>query len=366
MIDEKMVDRILTRLPELEAQLSLPETAADSTLYRKLLKEHAHIKKTAGKAAVYRDIVRRIAENRELAQDDDPEMAEMAALELAELESALPSAEQNLLLGLLPPDPDDDRNAIVEIRAGTGGDEAALFAGDLYRMYCRYAESKGWRTGIIDASTNEVGGYKEIIFTVEGDQAYGLLRYESGTHRVQRVPTTEAQGRIHTSAATVAVFPEAQEEDDLDLPPDEIRIDIFRSSGPGGQSVNTTDSAVRITHLPTGITVQCQDEKSQHRNREKAMGVLKARILDAKRQEEAARQGAERRSLIGTGDRSGRIRTYNFPQSRLTDHRIGLSLYSLERIMEGDLADVIEPLRQHAMGEKMQANFREAHAASCV
>ena len=357
MIDEKMVDRILTRLPELEAQLSLPETAADSTLYRKLLKEHAHIKKTADKAAVYRDLVRRIAENRELAQDDDPEMAEMAALELAELESALPSAEQNLLLGLLPPDPDDDRDAIVEIRAGTGGDEAALFAGDLYRMYCRYAESKGWRTGIIDASTNEVGGYKEIIFTVEGDQAYGLLRYESGTHRVQRVPTTEAQGRIHTSAATVAVFPEAQEEDDLDLPADEIRIDIFRSSGPGGQSVNTTDSAVRITHLPTGITVQCQDEKSQHRNREKAMGVLKARILDAKRQEEAARQGAERRSLIGTGDRSGRIRTYNFPQSRLTDHRIGLSLYSLDRIMEGDLADVIEPLRQHAQQENMQAHF---------
>ena len=359
MIDEKMVDRILTRLPELEAQLSLPETAADSTLYRKLLKEHSHIKKTADKAATYRDIVRRIAENRELVQDDDPEMAEMATLELEELESALPAAEEKLLLGLLPPDPDDDRNAIVEIRAGTGGDEAALFAGDLYRMYCRYAESRGWRTGIIDASTSEVGGYKEIIFTVEGDQVYGLLRYESGTHRVQRVPTTEAQGRIHTSAATVAVFPEAQEEDDLDLPPDEIRVDIFRSSGPGGQSVNTTDSAVRITHLPTGITVQCQDEKSQHRNREKAMGVLKARILDAKRQEEAARQGAERRSLIGTGDRSGRIRTYNFPQSRLTDHRIGLSLYSLDRIMEGELADVIEPLRQHAQQEKMQAHFKD-------
>ncbi len=360
MIDENMVDQILIRLPELEAQLSQPETAADSKLYRKLLKEHAYLKKTADKAAVYRDIKQRIGENRELMHDNDPEMAQMAATELAELEEALPAAEQELRLSLLPPDPDDDRNAIVEIRAGTGGDEAALFAGDLYRMYCRYAESRGWRTGIIDASTSEVGGYKEIIFTVEGDQVYGWLRYESGTHRVQRVPATEAQGRIHTSASTVAVFPEAQEEDDVELPQDEIRIDIFRSSGPGGQSVNTTDSAVRITHLPTGVTVQCQDEKSQHRNREKAMGVLKARILDLKRQEEAARQGAERRSLIGTGDRSGRIRTYNFPQSRLTDHRIGLSLYSLDRIMEGELADVIEPLRQHAMEEKMQETLREA------
>lgn len=360
MIDENMVDRILARLPELESLLSQPETASDSTLYRKLLKEHSHIKKTAEKAQVYRDILRRIAENRELSEDDDPEMAEMALLELEELEEAFPAAEQNLLLGLLPPDPDDDRNAIVEIRAGTGGDEAALFAGDLYRMYSRYAESRGWKTGIVDASASEVGGFKEVIFTVEGDHVYGYLRYESGTHRVQRVPQTEAQGRIHTSAATVAVFPEVEEEDELALPPDEIRIDIFRSSGPGGQSVNTTDSAVRITHLPTGVTVQCQDEKSQHRNREKAMGVLKARILALKRQEEADRQGAERRSLIGTGDRSGRIRTYNFPQSRLTDHRIGLSLYSLDRIMEGELADVIEPLRQHAVEEKMQAQLGEA------
>jgi len=357
MIDETMVERILRRLPELESLLSQPATAADSMLYRKLLKEHAHIKKVAEKALVYRDLVQRIGENRILAGDADAEMAELAVLELDELEQALPGAEQALLVSLLPPDPDDDRNAVVEIRAGTGGDEAALFAGDLYRMYCRYAESRGWRTGIIDASPSEIGGYKEVIFTVEGDHVYGYLRYESGTHRVQRVPQTEAQGRIHTSAATVAVFPEAQEEDDLDLPPDEIRIDIFRSSGPGGQSVNTTDSAVRITHLPTGVTVQCQDEKSQHRNREKAMGVLKARLLDLKRQEEADRQGAARRSLIGTGDRSGRIRTYNFPQSRLTDHRIQLSLYSLERIMEGALADVIEPLRQHAVEERMQAHL---------
>ncbi|MFU8780064.1 MAG: peptide chain release factor 1 [Kiritimatiellia bacterium] len=354
-----MVDRILVRLPELESLLSRPETAADQTIYRKLVKEHSHIRKSADRASVYRDLTRRIAENRALLDDADAELAEMAEQELPELEEALPAAEEELLLSLLPPDPDDDRNAVVEIRAGTGGDEAALFAGDLFRMYCRYAESRGWRTGIVDASPSELGGYKEVIFTVEGENVYGWLRYESGTHRVQRVPETEAQGRIHTSAATVAVFPEAQEEDELDIPADEIRIDIFRSSGPGGQSVNTTDSAVRITHLPTGVTVQCQDEKSQHRNREKAFGVLKARILDLKRQEDAARQGAERRSLIGTGDRSGRIRTYNFPQSRLTDHRIGLSLYSLDRIIEGELADVVEPLRQHAQQEKMQAHFKD-------
>jgi peptide chain release factor 1 len=354
MIDERMVDRILARLPELESLLSQPETATDQKKYRAYLKEHSQIKRTAEKAMLYRDLSCRIRENRELLDDADPELAEMARVELPELEEALPDAEQQLLLSMLPPDPDDDRNAIVEIRAGTGGDEAALFAGDLYRMYCRYAESCGWRTGVIDASSSEMGGFKEVIFTVEGENAYGWLRYESGTHRVQRVPETEAQGRIHTSAATVAVFPEVQEEDDLEIPPDEIRIDIFRSSGPGGQSVNTTDSAVRITHLPTGVSVQCQDEKSQHRNREKAFAVLKARLLDLKRQEEAERQGAERRSLIGTGDRSGRIRTYNFPQSRLTDHRIGLSLYSLDRIIEGNLADVIEPLRQHAMQEKMQ------------
>lgn len=354
MIDEKMVDRILRRLPDIEAELSRPETASDTGLYRKLLKEHSHLKKTAAKAVHYRDMQRRIAENRELAADEsDPELAEMAAQELEELEAALPEAVQSLRLGLIPPDPDDNRNAVMEIRAGTGGDEAALFAGDLYRMYCRYAETNGWKTSIVDASTSEAGGFKEVIFTVEGDHAYGRLRYESGTHRVQRVPQTEAQGRIHTSAATVAVFPEAQEEDNIDLPPDEIRIDVFRSSGPGGQSVNTTDSAVRVIHLPTGVVVQCQDEKSQHRNREKALAVLKARLLDLKRQEEADKQGEIRRSQIGTGDRSGRIRTYNFPQSRVTDHRIQLSLYSLDRVLEGALDDLIGPLRLHAMEEQM-------------
>lgn len=353
MIDEQVIRKVLARLPEIETQLSQPETASDSTLFQQLVKEHAHLKKMASEAQRYESVVKGIEENRVLAEDDDEEMAALASAELEELEAELPVAEQALRLAMLSPDPDDHRNAVMEIRAGTGGDEAALFAGDLFRMYSRYVESRGWKAGLVDASTTETGGYKEVIFTVEGDDAYGWLRYESGTHRVQRVPQTETQGRIHTSAATVAVFPEAQADDDLDIPPDEIRIDIFRSSGPGGQSVNTTDSAVRLTHVPTGVIVTCQDEKSQHRNREKAMGVLKARLLDRKRREEAEKQGAARREQIGTGDRSGRIRTYNFPQSRLTDHRIGLSLFSLDRIMEGELADVIEPLRQHAMETRM-------------
>jgi peptide chain release factor 1 len=259
------------------------------------------------------------------------------------------------MVSLLPPDPNDDRNAIMEVRAGTGGDEAALFAGDLFRMYSRFAEEKGWKLRLIDVSPSEIGGYKEVVFSIEGKGGvYGQLRYESGTHRVQRVPETESQGRIHTSAATVAVFPEAEEQDDIDIAPDEIRVDIFRSSGPGGQSVNTTDSAVRLTHLPTGIVVQCQDEKSQHRNKERAMSVLKARILDQKQREEAERKGDVRRSQIGSGDRSGRIRTYNFPQNRLTDHRINLTLYSLDRVIEGNLGELIAALRDHDIALRLE------------
>ncbi len=358
MIDASVVDRVLIRLAEIEALLSTPTAAADQSKFRRLVKEHAHLKRVAAKADRYRFLQVRIAENRAMADDPgDLELAELAAQELPELEAELPVAEKVLWLSLLPPDPDDMRNAVVEIRAGTGGDEAAIFAGDLYRMYARYAEVRGWKIGVVDANTGDMGGYKEIIFTVEGEQAYGRLRHESGTHRVQRVPRTEAQGRIHTSAATVAVFPEAEEEDDMDIPPDEVRIDIFRSSGPGGQSVNTTDSAVRLTHLPTGIIVQCQDEKSQHRNREQAMLVLKARLLDHRRRAEAEKQGAVRRLLIGSGDRSERIRTYNFPQNRLTDHRVELTLYSLDRIIEGLLDDVIEPLREHAMEMRMRTEL---------
>lgn len=358
MMDSAVIDRVLIRIPEIEDLLSNPSTATDQKHFRELVKEHSHLKRLATKAERYSRLCRQIKENRALAEEStDTEMAELAALELEACETELPEAEKALRLSMLPPDPDDARNAVMEIRAGTGGDEAALFAGDLYRMYSRYAENHRWKIGVVDTNTGEHGGYKEIIFTVEGDHAYGTLRHESGTHRVQRVPQTEAQGRIHTSAATVAVFPEAAEEDDFDIPPDEIRIDVFRSSGPGGQSVNTTDSAIRVTHLPTGVTVQCQDEKSQHRNREKAMSVLKARLLDHKRHEDAEKQGAVRRAQIGTGDRSERIRTYNFPQNRLTDHRINLTLYSLDRVMEGLLDGVMEPLRDQAMESRIKAEL---------
>lgn len=355
MFDTTVIDRILIRIPEIEALLSDPATAADQGRFRQLIKEHAHLKQLATHAETYAGLCKRIKESRALLEDEsDPDLVELARTELEESEAALPKTEKALRLGMLPPDPEDARNAVMEIRAGTGGDEAALFAGDLFRLYSRYAEEKRWKLTLVDANPAELGGYKEVVFTVEGDQVYGRLRFECGTHRVQRIPQTEAQGRIHTSAATVAVFPEAEAEDDVAIPPEEIRIDIFRSSGPGGQSVNTTDSAVRLTHLPTGITVQCQDEKSQHRNREKAMSVLKARLLDHKRSEEAARQGAVRREQIGSGDRSERIRTYNFPQNRLTDHRINLTLYSLDRIMEGDLDGVIDPLREQAMEARLK------------
>ena len=346
MIEREHIERVLSRLPEIETLLSDPATAAKQTEYRRLVREHSALKKIEGKAEKYLSIRLSLEENRELAADEsDAEMAELAASEIAGLEDALPDAEKALMVALLPPDPDAERNAIMEIRAGTGGDEAGLFAGDLFRMYHRFAEEHKWSVKIIDASSSEVGGYKEIIFSVTGDGAYGELQYESGVHRVQRVPATEAAGRIHTSAATVAVFPEADAQDDFVVPPDEVRVDIYRSSGPGGQSVNTTDSAVRLTHIPTGVIVQCQDEKSQHRNKERAMSVLTSRLLALKRQEEADRMGDKRRSQIKSGDRSERIRTYNFPQNRLTDHRIKLTLYSLDRIMEGDISELVNGLR---------------------
>jgi peptide chain release factor 1 len=358
MIEAALIDRVLFRVPQIEAMLSDPATAADQKRFRTLIKEHSHLKRVAEKAKRYQTLQRRIEENTAmLTEADDPELAELAQAELQESEAELPEAEKALRMSLLPPDPDDARNAIMEIRAGTGGDEAAIFAGDLYRMYTRYAEEHGWKTGIVEANPSELGGFKEIIFTVTGDGVYGIMRYECGTHRVQRVPQTETQGRIHTSAATVAVFPEVEEDDDIDIPPEDVRIDIFRSSGPGGQSVNTTDSAVRVTHIPTGVTVQCQDEKSQHRNREKAMMVLKARLLDHKLREEAEKQGAARRLQIGSGDRSERIRTYNFPQNRLTDHRINLTLYSLDRIVEGKIDDVIGPLREHDVEARLTAEL---------
>jgi len=353
MIDEAHIQKLVSRLPELEQRMA--ETATDPRKLQQLVREHAALKKLADKAEAFFHSRREVEEHRALIanEESDPELRELAESELGELEASLPRLEHELMVALLPPDSDEGRNAVVELRAGTGGDEAALFAADLFRMYSRFAEMRGWKVRLLDASPNDIGGYKEVLCTIEGDDVYRDLQYESGGHRVQRVPVTESSGRIHTSAATVAVFPEAEPQDDIDIPAEEIRIDIFRSSGPGGQSVNTTDSAVRITHIPTGTIVQCQDEKSQHRNRERAMTVLKARLLDLKRREEAEKKGQQRRDLIGSGDRSERIRTYNFPQNRLTDHRVNLTLYSLDRIVEGELAEVVDALRAHDIEQRI-------------
>lgn len=349
MIDREYINKVMARLPEIETALSDPASSANQKKFRELVREHSVLKKLSEKAEKYFHLQEDIQEHYELINSDEAELElkELAKSEIAELEGALPAAEKELMISLLPPDPNDTRNAIMEIRAGTGGNEAALFAGDLFRMYNRYAEEKGWKIGLIDASTSEIGGYKEIVFSMEGAGIYGHLKYESGVHRVQRIPVTEASGRIHTSAATVAVFPEAEPDDNIELDQNELRIDIFCSSGPGGQSVNTTYSAVRITHLPTGLVAQSQDERSQHRNKDKAFAVLKARILDLKRREEEERMGNVRRSQIGSGDRSERVRTYNFPQNRLTDHRINLTLYSLDQIMDGDIDKLIMALHEH-------------------
>lgn len=349
MIDEAYIQTMSDRMATLEAEMSEPGVATDHRKYRKLANEHSRLKRIVALGENFFRLNRDLAEHRALINDPegDAELIELAESEVPDLEKRAAEAEKKLNLGLLPPDPNDSRNAIIEIRAGTGGDEACLFAGDLYRMYGRFAEARGWKVSIIDASTSTIGGYKEVVFSVEGDDVYHVLKYESGGHRVQRVPATETQGRIHTSAATVAVFPEADADDDLEIATEDIRVDIFRSSGPGGQSVNTTDSAVRLTHIPTGIVVQSQDERSQHRNKDKAMMVLRARILDWKQRQEAEKRANERRSLIGSGDRSQRIRTYNFSQNRLTDHRINLTIYNLDSLIEGEIDDLISALDEH-------------------
>jgi peptide chain release factor 1 len=362
MIDREHIARLSARLPQIEAQLSDPATAANQKKFRELVREHVSLRKLEEIAARYFRVLDQLQENRRLLEDEasEPDLKDLAAGEVADLDAKLPAAEKELILALAPPDPNGERSAIMEIRAGAGGDEAALFAGDLFRMYSRYAAGKGWKIGMIDASPSEIGGFKDVVFSVEGAAAFGTLCYESGVHRVQRVPVTEAAGRIHTSTSTVAVFPEAEAEDDIEVKPDEIRVDVFCSSGPGGQSVNTTYSAVRITHLPTGLVAQSQDERSQHRNREKALAVLKARILDMRRHEEESKKGSARRSQIGTGERSEKIRTYNFPQNRLTDHRINLSLHSLDRIMEGDLDHLIAALAEHDTEQRLRQGVLEA------
>ena len=359
MVERRQIERMLERLQAVESALTDPAVLGNRRLLREKVREHAAYKRLDTLARDYFRILDEITSGRQLAQDEsaDSELRTMARAEVASLEERLPQAERDVLYALLPPDPADERNAVVEIRAGTGGEEAALFAANLFRMYSRYCETRRWKISVLDSSTSDMDGYKEIVFMVTGASAYGAFRFESGGHRVQRVPVTEAQGRIHTSAATVGVFPEAEEEDEIDIPAGELRIDIFCAGGKGGQSVNTTYSAVRITHLPTGLVAQCQDERSQLRNKEKCMAVLKSRMLDQRRQAEASKQGKTRRDLIGSGDRSQRIRTYNFPQNRMTDHRINLTLYSLDRIIEGNLEGLFEALQRHDLGQRLESEL---------
>jgi peptide chain release factor 1 len=344
-------ERLAFRLNELDANLSDPAIAADMKRWRELSREQAEV---SGIVQRYRHWLQRAADKK-AAQEmlSDPELAAMAQEEISAADADLARLEVELQTALLPRDPDDERDAFVEIRAGTGGDESALFAGDLARMYQRYFERQGWRTEIMSESAAELGGYKELVLRVMGDHVYEQLRFESGGHRVQRVPTTESQGRIHTSACTVAVMPEPDEAEEVQLNPAELRIDTFRASGAGGQHVNKTDSAIRITHLPTGLVAECQDDRSQHRNKAKAMAVLVARLREKERSERAAKEAATRKSLVGSGDRSDRIRTYNFPQGRLTDHRINLTLYKLGAVMDGELDDVVAALKAARAAEQL-------------
>jgi peptide chain release factor 1 len=341
------------RHQELTVLLADPGLAEDGQRYAALAREHAELTPTAASYRQYLDLEAALADTRALAAGDDAELRELAQAELPALEQRLEATEAELQRLLLPADPDDRRNIYLEVRAGTGGDEAALFAGDLLRMYLRYAETQGWRCEIVGASEGEHGGYKEVIVRIEGRGVYARLKFESGGHRVQRVPVTEAQGRIHTSACTVAVLPEVDEVDSIPINPAELRVDTYRASGAGGQHVNKTDSAIRITHLPTGTVVECQEERSQHKNRARAMALLQSRLLEAERSRQQAAQAATRRSLVGSGDRSERIRTYNFPQGRVTDHRINLTLYKIEQVMAGDLDALIEPLRREYEAEQL-------------
>ena len=356
---KETLDRQQWRLEELDALLSAPDLVNDMARFRQLSREHAELSELGALYQQYQQRSLDLAEAQSLLRD--PEMADMAAEEITACETDLLRLDEALQALLLPKDPDDERNAYLEIRAGTGGDESALFAADLLRMYTRYCETEGLRMELISESPSELGGYKEVVLRVLGDRAYGQLRFESGGHRVQRVPATETQGRIHTSACTVAVMPEPDESQAVELNPADLRIDTFRASGAGGQHINKTDSAVRITHLPTGTVAECQDDRSQHRNRAKAMQVLVARIQEAERQKRESAEAAQRKGLIGSGDRSDRIRTYNFPQGRLTDHRINLTLYKLTAIMEGDLKEVIHQLNL-ARGAELMAELERANS----
>jgi len=337
------LEDVVDRFREVEGLLSDPAVISDQKRYRELTKEHSDLSEVVAVYGQYKQVCGDIEGNRELLQDSDPEMKELAKAELPELEEQQASLEEQLKLLMLPKDPNDDKNIILEIRAGTGGDEAALFAADLFRMYSRYADRNRWKVEMMSASETDGGGFKEVVAMVSGERVYSRLKFESGTHRVQRVPDTETQGRIHTSACTVAVLPEA-EDVDIEINNSDLRIDLYRASGAGGQHVNKTESAVRLTHIPTGVVVACQDESSQHKNKAKALKVLKSRIYDQMQAEQNAAMAADRKNQVGSGDRSERIRTYNYPQGRCTDHRIGLTLYKLDAIMQGDVDEVIEAL----------------------
>ncbi|HIJ97184.1 MAG TPA: peptide chain release factor 1 [Desulfuromonadales bacterium] len=346
------IEELERRYQELEALLSDPVVISNQPEFRKLAREHSDLSALVAAYRRYRKVLSEIDDNRELLADAD--MREMAEDELKELEAEKDQLDAEIQLLLLPKDPNDNKSVILEIRAGTGGDESALFAGDLFRMYSRFAENNRWRVEVISASESERGGYKEVIASLEGEGVFAKLKYESGTHRVQRVPETEAQGRIHTSACTVAIMPEA-EDVDIDIRTEDLKIDVYRSSGAGGQHVNTTDSAVRITHLPTGTVVACQEERSQIKNRATAMKVLKTRILATIQQAQDDKLAADRKQQVGSGDRSERIRTYNFPQGRMTDHRIGLTLYRLDSIMAGDIGEIADALRSYYQMEALKA-----------
>ena len=352
-----MIDKIRIvkqRFDEVADLIIQPDVIMDQKRYVKLNKEYKDLKQIVDKGIEYKEVLANKDEAKEIIADgSDPEMVDMAKMELDEAEERLPKLEEEIKFLLIPQDPEDAKNVIVEIRAGTGGDEASIFAGDLYRMYTKFASDKGWRVELEDFSEGTSGGFKEIIFSISGDEVYGTMKFESGVHRVQRVPQTETQGRVHTSAATVMVLPEA-EEFDIDLKMSDVRVDYFCASGPGGQSVNTTYSAVRLTHVPTGIVAQCQDQKSQHKNKDKAFKVLRSRIYEKELEKKLQQDAAKRKTLVASGDRSAKIRTYNYPQGRVTEHRIGLTLYDLGNIINGDIHKIVEELKLAENAEKLK------------
>ncbi len=350
----KKLEGLKGRYNELSKMIADPDVVKDQKRYKAIMQEYTHLSEIMEAGGEYEQMINSLADAKELLNSEkDPEMKDLAAEEVDELEKSVESMEQKIRLLMVPKDPLDGKNIIMEIRAGTGGDEAALFAADLFRMYSRYAETKGWKVEIMSSNEIELGGFKEVICSISGKSVYADLRYESGVHRVQRVPATESGGRIHTSAITVAVLPEA-EDTDIDIKNEDLKIDVYRSSGPGGQSVNTTDSAVRITHLPTGLVVTCQDEKSQIKNKAKALRVLRSRLLEAEEEKKRSQRAEARKSQVGSGDRSERIRTYNFPQNRLTDHRINLTLYKLDSIMQGSLDEVFDALKLSAQEDALK------------